>query len=257
MDFFAVALAALFASFLTFFSGFGLGTILTPVFAVFFPIEIAIMLTAIVHFLNNIFKFGLMFRWTNFNVLLWFGIPAIVGAFFGAESLSYLKEYNYHLGNFEMLGKTYDIFLLNLVIGILILFFAIAELMGLKKKAIRHSALIPGGLISGFFGGISGHQGALRSMFLINILKDKNAFIATGIAISLLVDITRLSVYFKKFDFSDVSENTNLIILAVVAAFGGALLGKRYLKKVSYRTVQLIVGTFLAIMGLGIGFGFI
>ena len=49
----AVALAA---SCLTFFSGFGLGTILMPVFAIFFPLEIAIALTAVVHFLNNIFR---------------------------------------------------------------------------------------------------------------------------------------------------------------------------------------------------------
>jgi len=35
MEFIIVALFALFASLLTFFSGFGLGTILTPVFALF------------------------------------------------------------------------------------------------------------------------------------------------------------------------------------------------------------------------------
>ena len=39
---------AFFAAILTFFSGFGLGTILTPVMMVFFPVDIAIAFTGIV-----------------------------------------------------------------------------------------------------------------------------------------------------------------------------------------------------------------
>jgi uncharacterized protein len=52
MEYIVVCIASLVASGLTFFSGFGLGTILVPVFTLFFPIEIAIALTAIVIFLN-------------------------------------------------------------------------------------------------------------------------------------------------------------------------------------------------------------
>jgi uncharacterized membrane protein YfcA len=56
MEIVAVSVVALLASLLTFFSGFGLGTILTPVMVFFFPIEVAIALTGVVHFTNNIFK---------------------------------------------------------------------------------------------------------------------------------------------------------------------------------------------------------
>ncbi|MEZ4804275.1 MAG: hypothetical protein R2852_01970 [Bacteroidia bacterium] len=52
-----------------------------------------------------------------------------------------------------------------------------------------------GGLISGFFGGLSGNQGALRSMFLLKSGLNKEAYIATGILIAFAVDITRLSVF--------------------------------------------------------------
>ena len=38
----AVALAALFAAGLTLYSGFGLGTLLLPVFALFYPVEVAV-----------------------------------------------------------------------------------------------------------------------------------------------------------------------------------------------------------------------
>ncbi|MFW6290263.1 MAG: hypothetical protein ACOC0R_04780 [Mariniphaga sp.] len=50
-----ISIAAFFTAVLTFFSGFGLGTILMPVFALFFPVDIAIALTGVVHFTNNLF----------------------------------------------------------------------------------------------------------------------------------------------------------------------------------------------------------
>ena len=48
----AVALAALFAAGLTLYSGFGLGTLLLPVFALFYPVEVAVAATAMVHGAN-------------------------------------------------------------------------------------------------------------------------------------------------------------------------------------------------------------
>lgn len=78
MEYIIIPLVALLASALTFFSGFGLGTILLPAFGLFFPIEIAIALTAIVHFLNNIFKLGLVFKNIDKKVVLGFGVPALL-----------------------------------------------------------------------------------------------------------------------------------------------------------------------------------
>lgn len=77
-------MAAFLTAILTFFSGFGLGIILAPVFAIFFPIDIAIALTGVVHFSNNIFKITLVGRNTDKSVLLRFGIPAIIASFAGA-----------------------------------------------------------------------------------------------------------------------------------------------------------------------------
>ncbi|MGB0431657.1 MAG: sulfite exporter TauE/SafE family protein, partial [Bacteroidia bacterium] len=60
MEFVIISIVAFATAILTFFSGFGLGTILTPVFAIFFPIDQAIALTGVVHFANNIFKLFLV-----------------------------------------------------------------------------------------------------------------------------------------------------------------------------------------------------
>ena len=94
MDFsiIVVPAAALGASLLTLISGFGLGTLLLPVFALFFPLEVAILLTAVVHLLNNLFKLGLMGRNIHWPTVLRFGVPGIVGAYIGAHFMHALGE---------------------------------------------------------------------------------------------------------------------------------------------------------------------
>ena len=50
MEVVIISLVAFLAAILTFFSGFGLGTILTPIMMIYFPVEIAVAFTGIVHF---------------------------------------------------------------------------------------------------------------------------------------------------------------------------------------------------------------
>lgn len=72
------------ASVLTFFSGFGLGTVLLPAFAAFFSIELAVVMTAIVHLLNNHFKLMLVGKSAHWQTVFCFGLPAVVAALLGA-----------------------------------------------------------------------------------------------------------------------------------------------------------------------------
>lgn len=88
---FVICLAALITSVLTLFSGFGLGTLLMPVFASFFPLEIAIALTAIVRFLNSVFKLMVVGKYTDKGVVLRFGVPALIFAFLAAKTLLLLS----------------------------------------------------------------------------------------------------------------------------------------------------------------------
>ncbi len=87
MEIIIISLVSFLAAVLTFFSGFGLGTLLTPVMLVYFPVEVAIALTGIVHFSNNIFKLFMVGTYVDKGVLLRFGLPAIVAAFIGSSFL--------------------------------------------------------------------------------------------------------------------------------------------------------------------------
>jgi uncharacterized membrane protein YfcA len=166
MEYLIVALVVMFGAALTFFSGFGLGTLMLPVFSLFFPVEVAVGATAIVHLANNLFKFGMVYKFVHIPILIMFGIPAGIFAVTGAFaliSLSEMQPFHYYFIGHALFKLTY----VKVVVGILMIFFALFELIPKLRDLKLDSQWIPfGGILSGFFGGLSGHQGAFRAAFL-------------------------------------------------------------------------------------------
>jgi hypothetical protein len=257
MDYFVISLAAFVAAILTFFSGFGLGTILTPVFMIFFPTELAIALTGVVHFCNNIFKIFLVGRHANREVLLRFGIPAVIAAFIGAWLLLQIPDQQ-PLFSHNMFGRTVDVYPVKFIVSVLLLSFACIEFLPYVKNLQFGKDKLPiGGAISGFFGGLSGNQGALRSAFLIRAGLSKEAFIGTAVVVSTFVDLTRLTVYATRFSRSGLAEQIPLVACATLAAIAGAYLGNKLLKKVTLQFVQVAVAIMLIGLSLALGSGLI
>jgi uncharacterized protein len=113
-------------------------------------------------------------------------------------------------------------------------------------------------VLSGFFGGLSGNQGALRSAFLIKAGLDKEAFIGTGTVSAVIVDMARLLVYglsFYTLRFTGVKGIWGLVLAATLVAFLGAFIGARLVKKVTLRALQIIVGMMLILVGIGMASG--
>jgi uncharacterized membrane protein YfcA len=257
MEIVIICLSAFLTAVLTFFSGFGLGTILAPVFAIFFPIDIAIALTGVVHFSNNLFKIALVGKNTDKSVLLRFGIPAILASFAGAWLLLKITVLP-TLFQYELLGKEFEVTPVKLIISILLIIFSLLEISpSFQKVQFGKDKLIFGGILSGFFGGLSGIQGAIRSAFLIKSGLSKEAYIATGVVIASLVDFTRLSVYASRFTSANLHENLTLLISATLSAIAGAYFGKKLLKKVTLRSIQLIVAIMLILISIALGLGLI
>lgn len=253
MSFIIIPLTALVASLLTFFSGFGLGTILLPVFAMYYDTPIAVGLTAMVHFSNNIFKMGLVYKNINWQVFFKFGIPSLIASFIGALALIYLFTQpivltTYYLQSTE---TEHHITLFNVIVGSLIIVFSLFELIPyLKNISFSESKLTVGGLLSGFFGGLSGHQGALRSAFLVRLNLPKESYVATGTAIACVVDVARMLVYAFTFNFSTIQSNYSIIIVAVLFAVIGALIGNRLLKKTTLSFLKWFVSVFMIAIAL-------
>ncbi len=257
MMYLIVCLTAFFASALSLMSGFGLGTILLPAFALFFPLETAVAMTALVHMTNNIFKFILIRNRIDKNTVLRFAPTAILAAFVGAWVLTYLNDMPVIM-TFSVADRIFEITPINITIGLLLIVFAFFELLPRFKKVEFDKKYLPlGGLLSGFFGGLSGHQGAMRSAFLSKTGLDKNTFISTGIVIALFIDITRLSIYGNHILNSELIGNWRLITAGMLSAFVGAFTASRFIKKITFRHVQVIVGVMLILMGILIGVGVI
>jgi uncharacterized membrane protein YfcA len=255
MDTIIIVIVAMFASFMTFFSGFGLGTLLLPAFALVFPIHIAIAMTAIVHLLNNIFKSTLMKSHIYWKTAIAFGIPALIAAVIGANILNYLVEFNSSI-SYDLFSFEFETTVIKLVIATLIFVFALFDLVPRLKELEFSDKMLPfGGFLSGFFGGLSGHQGALRSTFLIKANLKKEVYIATGIIISLVVDISRLVVYGFGEMMNDIMDNYKLLVLAVLSAFIGAILGKKYLTKVTIKFIRLLIGLLLILISFALALG--
>jgi uncharacterized protein len=244
----AVAFAA---SLLTLFSGFGLGTILMPVIALFFPVTIAVALTALVHLLNNLFKLAVLWPSIAWPIVWRFGVPALLAAIPGAwllTSLGAIPLLQYQLFQFDAAVTP-----VKLVIGLLLILFALTEWLDLGRRFnIDTGNLVLGGVLSGFFGGLSGHQGAFRSAFLLQSGLDARAFVACNAAIATLVDLTRLVVYGLNLGLLLQAVNPALLLLSTGAALLGVVLGKRLLGKIQIKLVRNLVGLMLVILGTGL-----
>ena len=151
---------------------------------------------------------------------------------------------------------------LKLIIGALMIGFALLDILPRFNDLAFDRRYLPfGGLLSGFFGGLSGHQGALRSAFLAKTGLSTEQFVGSNAVIGFLVDLTRISVYASLFvmagDAAGAFEAWPLVVAGSLSAFCGVMLGKLYLHKVTMNTIRMLVGVLLFSVGLALMFGFI
>jgi len=252
-----LCLVAFLAAGLTLFSGFGLGTLLMPVLAIFLPVEEAIAITAIIHFLNNLLKLVLLGRYADKQVVVQFGLPALVSAFLGAWVLGLLVD-QASLLSYHLFNREFYVTPVKLTIAILLAVFTLSEL-GRKDGtlSVDRKYLPIGGFMSGFFGGLSGHQGALRSAFLIKSGLSKESFLGSGVVIACLVDLARVAVYGVSFRSLTTENHLFLLVSVTASAFGGTWLGTQFAQKFTIHTIQGIVSILVLGIAVGLGIGMI
>ena len=253
-----VPVVSLVVAAVTLLSGFGLGTVLMPAFAMFFPVEVAIAATGVVHFVTNLYKLALVGRHADRAAVLRFGLPAVVASAVGAWLLARMAPseplWAWTVGSLVARGTW-----LKAVTGALLLTFAGLELLPWYRALILPRRWLQvGGALSGFFGGLSGMQGALRAPFLMSAGLSKQAYVGTANVISTVVDASRLVVYGLGIGAAlkgapahglDRPSLAGLVALACVAGCAGAWIGARWLKTVSVPGVRGFVAVLLAVAG--------
>ena len=241
MEIVLIALAAFTASAATLVSGFGLSTVLVPVFALFFSLPLAIGAVAFVHLVNTLFKVALLWRAIHWSAALRFGLPAAAAAILGATLLGALGEAA-PLLTYQLADTRAEVTPLKLVVGLLILLLVALEVSPVASSLQLSPRALPiGGLLSGFFGGLTGNQGVLRSAFLLRLRLSPERFAATGAVGAAFVDLSRLAVYGSGASALALSTEGPLrsaLIAATLAALLGAAVGRRLVRQISGKALR-------------------
>jgi len=228
-----VAVAALVAGGIASLSGFGIGSILTPLLATELGTKLAVAVVSVPHLAGTGLRFWLIRRHVDRRVLLSFGLASAAGGLIGALLHVWLRS--------AVLGY---------LLGGLLVFAGISGLTGLTARLrLGRSAGFAAGALSGAFGGLVGNQGGIRSAALLGFDVSKEAFVATATAIALLVDAFRMPVY-AVTQWRDVAGAWPLMALAAAGVIAGTLLGQPVLRRIPPRAFRALVS--LIILALGV-----
>ncbi|MBI4119725.1 MAG: sulfite exporter TauE/SafE family protein, partial [Parcubacteria group bacterium] len=116
------------------------------------------------------------------------------------------------------------------------------------KIPAGNMAALSGGALSGFFAGMFGIGGAIRSMFLTAFDLPKAVYIATAGAIGLLVDSTRIITYFTG-GATLPEELWWGLLLFIPISFLGANIAKGVVDKIPQNKFRMVVAVFLFVIG--------
>lgn len=212
--------------------GFGSSLFMIPLAGLFYPFHQVLLITAFLHVVSNLSKIALFRYGLSKFLLLYMGLPSVVGVVIGA-----------------MLSELVNDRAAALLLGIFLSVFSGIMLLApkWKLKATKDGAVLTGGA-AGFTAGLLGTGGAIRGLGLTAFGLDKASFVATSAAIDLGVDSSRLAVYWLE---SSLPEGFWLQLPWMIAvSFGGTLAGRTLLKKVSQEQFRNLI--LLLVLGAGL-----
>lgn len=228
-----LSLLTFFASFIGTLTGFGNSTIMVPVLLMFLPFAPTMLLTGILHIFNDAWKIIFFRKGIRWKLVLYFGIPAMIATSLGSVFIFTAPE-----------G------LLSRIMGAFLLAYSLFLLFHHKFKMPADAiTAVTGGLLSGFFSGIFGLGGAIRSAFLAGFRLPPAVFLSTIGLIGLLTDLVRVGTY----TLGGVQLDSYIwagMLLFVPASFLGAVIAKLFVDKINAKQYNAMVAVFLLLAGL-------
>lgn len=215
--------------------GFGIGSLLTPLVATRYGVDVAIASVALPHLAAGVLRGSTLRRFVDVPLLLRFGSVSAAGGLVGAFLFSRLGT--------DQLAR---------VLGALLVATGISGVTGWAERwsAPRSAAWALGG-VSGFFGGVVGNQGGVRAAALSTFRLDPAVFVETSTLTGVLVDLARTPVYLARAGH-DVADIWSLVLVAIVGVLIGTLIGARALLGLSRERFGTIVA--VAVGALGVWF---
>ncbi len=214
-------------------AGFGIGSLLTPMLTLKVGAKLAVAAISISHFLGTSFRFWKLKGFIDRKAFIHFGILSAVGGLTGAVLHAFITSH-----------------WMAVILGSILLFAGIVGLFGLAEKVrLEGPAAWIAGALSGIFGGLVGNQGGIRSAALLGFNLSKQAYVATATAIGLVVDISRMPVYFL-MEKDNLLKIWPIIALMSLGTLAGTWAGTRLLFWIPEKIFKRLVSGIVLMLGL-------
>lgn len=213
--------------------GFGVGSLLTPVVALWIGAEDAVTLVAIPHLAGGLLRGWQLRRAIDWQLAGRFGLLSALGALLGAFVFARISSS-----------------LLTGVLGALLVMTAATGVRGWPRRwSPRTPAVSTLGALSGFFGGVVGNQGGLRAAALSAFDLAPPVFVATSTVIGIMIDLVRVPVYLSGGS-PRAAGLWPMVGIATVGVLAGTVAGDRVLLGLSPERFRIAVSIAVGILGL-------
>jgi uncharacterized membrane protein YfcA len=226
------ALAASVAGAIAAVSGFGIGSLLTPILLLSFAPREAVALVSIPHAIASAVRLTRLWPDVHWPTFRQFGVASAIGGLVGA-----LLQ--------PRLGGTS----LTIVLGVLLVLAGSGELAR-RRIPLPQTPFwrLAGGVSSGFFGGLVGNQGGLRSAALLGFRLAPRPLVATATASAVIVDVARVPVYVYT-SAPVLASHVPLMAAMSAGVVAGTFVGVPVLRRVSENTYRQVIGGLLVLLG--------
>lgn len=227
-----VPVAAFIAGAVASVAGFGIGSLLTPLFALQMETKLAVAAVSIPHAIGTALRFWILQGTLDRRVFWSFGLMSAAGGLTGAALHTWATSR-----------------WLTIVFGLLLLFVALTQATSHSRKMRFHGVVAwAAGAVSGFVGGLVGNQGGIRAAALLGFDLSKHAFVATATAVGLLVDAARMPVYLA-VQGAELTRWWAAILLASLGVLLGTLVGDRLLRWIPEIWFRGTIAGILGVLG--------
>ena len=232
-----IILASVLAGAVAAVSGFGIGSLLTPmlVLSLGMPTAGAVAVLAVPHALATAIRFVRLRADVHMPTFREFGVASAVGGLAGAALQSQLTSP-----------------VLTIVLSALLVLAGTTELLQRRVPLPQTSGWrLAGGILSGLFGGLVGNQGGIRSAALLGFQLRPRQLVATATASALLVDAARVPIYFLTSG-AIIHDSIHLLLVIAAGVTVGTLIGVPILGRIPESAYRRLVGALLIVLGIGL-----
>ena len=195
--------------------------------------KLAVAAVSIPHAIGTSIRFWRFRREINWKVVRSFGFTSAAGGLTGA-----------------LLNTWATSRALEIVFGCLLVLAGASQVTGYAKRwRLRGTLAWLGGALSGFFGGLVGNQGGIRTAAMLGFEVDKRQFVATTTAVALMIDLARVPVYLVT-DTAALARLWPTMAIATIGVVIGTIFGERLLARVPEQRFRMVVGILLLLLGV-------